>query len=293
MKKNMSKLAIASIAALSIFSVSVIANDTVKINADTTTVEDDQAAEETQYGLESGTISSIEKAEDGTYRITIENDNMGMVANFANAVMVFDQKDGSVKTMEDLEEGMEITFLVKANSPMTMSIPPMTSSVDAIVINAEDGLFMDHSIFNDELINSDNSLQLNISEETSILDLQGSKIRYSQDDVKGQECLVFYGATTRSIPAQTNPVTVVILSNEEEMPQTETDSEVAEATEDVLTEETTPLEERSVDEVAPTEEDVAAIELVGLRDLAEGLGYEVTWTANDQPVILEKEDQKN
>ena len=62
-----------------------------------------------------------------------------------------------------------------------------------------------------------NKLQLNISDETRILNMEGAKIKLSAADVKNRDALVFYDITTRSIPAQTTPSLVLLLPQAEEV----------------------------------------------------------------------------
>ena len=44
--------------------------------------------------------------------------------------------------------------------------------------------------------------------------MQGSRIRLTDADVKGQDALVFYDMMTMSLPAQTNPTFVLILGEQ-------------------------------------------------------------------------------
>ena len=57
-------------------------------------------------------------------------------------------------------------------------------------------------------------LQLNISEQTKIVDMAGSK-RYLHKSLKNQDCLCSIWCSNKSIPAQTNPVFVMILDKQE------------------------------------------------------------------------------
>ena len=50
--------------------------------------------------------------------------------------------------------------------------------------------------------------------KTPITNMQGSKIRLTDADVKGQDALVFYDFMTMSIPAQTTPSFVLILGEQ-------------------------------------------------------------------------------
>lgn len=252
--------------------------------------EETANSQEKAYNLVSGKVESITQ-EDGYKTISITNDNMGMVFTVEKDVFVVDSKDNSYKTLEDIKEGDEITALLKNDSVMTMSIPPMTPGAAGFVINSE-GSFVDVSVYNDELVNLENTLKLNIDEKTTITDITGSKKIFTADDVKNSEALVIYGASTRSIPAQTSPSFVMIVNNEElsadnteNLDKTET-SEI-EAT--PLTEATPVAETTPVADATPVK---SISSLVPIRQIADNTGFTIIWTANDKPVILEKDNKK-
>jgi len=100
--------------------------------------------------------------------------------------------------------------------------------------------------FDNGLVSEDNRLKLNISEETVITDLKGSRRIFTEADIKGSTAIVVYSMSTFSIPAQTTPERVVIVAE-------------------------------------------GKTEMVGLRAAAEKAGYEVKWTANDEPVVISKD----
>lgn len=279
MKKNIGKLILTTIIAASALSMSAFAEDTTVVGyGDPVSAETAETAAENGimlinetaetnpvevakgYTTKTGKITAItaETTEEGEFlTITTGEGVDGIVFTTSASTVVYDAKDGSVKTAKDLTEGMEITAVMPANSIMTMSIPPMTPSAMGFVINAE-GTSVMVGKFNDELVNEENKLALNISEETSIVSITGTKQGLTAEDIKGNDCLVIYGATTRSIPAQTSPIKVVIL------PTVENELTVKETKETVAT-------------------------TVALRDTAVAAGFEIKWTANDAPVVLEKD----
>lgn len=279
MKKNIGKLILTTIIAASALSMSAFAEDTTVVGyGDPVSAETAETAAENGimlinetaetnpvevakgYTTKTGKITAItaETTEEGEFlTITTGEGVDGIVFTTSASTVVYDAKDGSVKTAKDLTEGMEITAVMPANSIMTMSIPPMTPSAMGFVINAE-GTSVMVGKFNDELVNEENKLALNISEETSIVSITGTKQVLTAEDIKGNDCLVIYGATTRSIPAQTSPIKVVIL------PTVENELTVKETKETVAT-------------------------TVALREAAVAAGFEIKWTANDAPVVLEKD----
>lgn len=283
MKKNIGKLILTTIIAASALSMSAFAEDVTVVGyGDPVSVETAETAAENGimlinetaetnpvevakgYTTKTGKITAItaEITEEGEFlTITTGEGVDGIVFTTSASTVVYDAKDGSVKTAKDLTEGMEITAVMPANSIMTMSIPPMTPSAMGFVINAE-GTSVMVGKFNDELVNEENKLALNISEQTSIVSITGTKQVLTAEDIKGNDCLVIYGATTKSIPAQTSPIKVVILPT----------------TENELT-----VKEVAVERIEYTPSTVA------LRDAAVAAGFEIKWTANDAPVVLEKD----
>lgn len=279
MKKNIGKLILTTIIAASALSMSAFAEDTTVVGyGDPVSDETAETAAENGimlinetaetnpvevakgYTTKTGKITAItaETTEEGEFlTITTGEGVDGIVFTTSASTVVYDAKDGSVKTAKDLTEGMEITAVMPANSIMTMSIPPMTPSAMGFVINAE-GTSVMVGKFNDELVNEENKLALNISEETSIVSITGTKQVLTAEDIKGNDCLVIYGATTKSIPAQTSPIKVVIL------PTAENELTVKETKETVAT-------------------------TVALREAAVAAGFEIKWTANDAPVVLKKD----
>lgn len=209
------------------------------------------SAEETvsaQYLFVEGTVESVEAADEEGYVTVTLNDGLdGLVCHVPAGAFVVSSMNGTYSAVADLKAGDEVKAVLNGNAPMTMSLPPQTAGVVGFV--KMDGGSADLSVYNSELVNAGNSLKLNIGEETVITDLQGSRILRTAEDLKGKELLVCYNFSTRSIPAQTTPTFVMLLSAEE-----------------------------------------ASAEYVGLRSLAEGKGYTVTWTGHNNPILLEKED---
>lgn len=215
-----------------------------------------------QYRTIDGIVSAVEKIEDGLYSITIGDSENGIVV-LSQEVSVIDQNDLSFKTMEDIKVGMNISTVIDINAPTTMSLPPQTAGPVAFVIRQE-GKYINTSVFNDELISEDNYLQLNIKDTTVVTSIEDNKKALTADDVKGKEAIVLYGATTRSVPAQTTPDMVIVL------PQ---------------------IEMPAIDgEITETEDSEIVEKMIPLRETAEAKGYKVTWVSNDKPVTVTKGD---
>ena len=205
---------------------------------------------------------SSEEDEKGLRVVTIDNEQGGLRFVLDSMTPVLNRENSSLIQAGDLKEGMEIAVVYEANSPMGLSMPPYLGKVTAVVANTDKGFFV-VGHFDEELTDMKNSLKLNISAETSILNTMGTRQVMTAEDVKGQDAIVFYDITTRSIPAQTNPSLVMVL---------------AAAPEDTAVEPMGALPEK--EEEAP--------QLVPLRKTAETIGWEVKWQGKNKPVLMEK-----
>lgn len=213
----------------------------------------EEAVMESKYVLSAGKVVSISEARENGYRtVTLDNEQGGIVLHVPASAFVLSSNTGAYGSLEDLAEGDEVMAILDALAPTTLSLPPQTSGVAGLV--KMDGGNVDLSIYDEELVNRENSLKLNVGEKTVITDIRGSRMLFTAEDLKNSELLVLYGASTRSIPAQTTPTAVVIMNNE-----------------------------------AMAQEEASDVAMEGLRAVAEENGYKVTWTANDAPILLEKE----
>ncbi|WP_313528208.1 copper amine oxidase N-terminal domain-containing protein [Anaerotignum sp.] len=217
---------------------------------------------------EEGKVESVTASEDGSYEVVISNERGGLRFMISGKTVVVNREDGKYMTADKLTEGMQISVLYGANSPMGMSMPPFLGQVTAVVANADKGQFI-FGAFDEDLLSKKDMVILNISEDTVIQSTLGTKKVMTADDIKGKEALVFFDITTRSIPAQTNPSFVLIL--EEEAAAEEVTEEKEEVKEEIKTK--------------------TAEELVALRDTAEEKGYTVTWQGKNKPVLVEKDEQ--
>lgn len=266
MKKNLNKVLALTLAFTVVGSTAayaeVMKGETTATPVPISTEADDQA-EASAYISNTGKITEVADTEDGNKVFTMDNENGGLHFVVSPTTTIVDRETGSVITADKLTEGMEVAVIYGAMAPMGMSMPPYMGQVTAVVANADKGsISVGH--FNDDLLNEKDLLQLNISEDTTILTTLGTKSILSADDVKGKDAVVFYDITTRSIPAQTNPSLVLLLEEREA------------ATEDT--------EEAAVDTKS-----VEAPEMVALRDAAEAKGYSVKWQGKTAPVVLEKD----
>lgn len=273
MKKNLTKVMAMGMVLTMLGTATAFAEEPAVISAtESTSIETIMAeAQEAAFISQSGKVVSVEASfTEGVQLVTIDNEQGGLRFAVDSNTIVVNREDGAYLTAADLTEGMEVAVVYDAFGPMGMSMPPYLGQVTAVVANADAGFFtVGH--FDNDLTDMKNMLKLNISENTDIQNLQGARIRLTAEDVKGQDALVFYGATTRSIPAQTTPSFVLLLTNNEKTEGEMTGSRAAEVTDAA--------------EVTEAKEAV----MVPLRETAEANGYTVKWQGKTKPILLEKD----
>ena len=219
MKKNLTKVMAMGMVMTILAGTTAFANETMLIsenpNADKTIESVIAEAEASMYLTQEGKVTGVEaSATEGVSVVTIENEQGGLRFAVASNTIIIDRQDGFYMTADQLTEGMTVSVVYDMNSPMGMSMPPYLGNVTAVVANADFGsVAVGH--FDENLTDMKNMLQLNIdNERTPITNMQGSRIRLTDADVKGQDALVFYDMMTMSLPAQTTPSFVLILGEQ-------------------------------------------------------------------------------
>ncbi|HIW32136.1 MAG TPA: copper amine oxidase N-terminal domain-containing protein [Candidatus Paenibacillus intestinavium] len=232
--------------------------------AQITVLDNKEIVEETpevkaDYAEVRGTIKSINPAGiDGKQQLVevqLDKDNI-VYLNVSDLTFV-DEK---------FEVGAEIIAFYNANAPMIMIYPPRYN-VSAVALVKEDRQIMVDR-FDSTLKNSTGNLVLNIGKDTKVLTADGKSYEGSLQD---KNLFIEYTITTKSIPAQTTPVRVVVLEDE-----------------------AAPIEEKSIVIDGQTVEAPAAyadengVVMVPIRAIAEALGYEVGWENKTQGITLGK-----
>ncbi|SDZ10665.1 Copper amine oxidase N-terminal domain-containing protein [Proteiniborus ethanoligenes] len=196
--------------------------------------------------------------------VSLENEGeITAVFNIFDDTPIVDQASKEALKGPELKNGQKIIGYYRKDMPMLMIYPPMISPDLVIVKDQEDKDFIKYSYFNEELVSEDNFLKLNVSDETIITDQYGEKL--GVEDLYNKDLVVFYSATTKSIPAQTNPSKIIILSKKS-----------SESSEFI-----------DIDEVIKAEsykED--GITMIPLRKIAEALEYKVEWNNESRSVLL-------
>lgn len=105
-----------------------------------------------------------------------------------------------------LRQGMHMVAFYDANAPVPLIYPPQYQV--SVVAQQMPGETITYDFFDQNLLNSDGTLKLNIARTTEIITPNGQIFNCS---LQNRMMIVFYGSTTRSIPAQTTPRKLIVM----------------------------------------------------------------------------------
>ncbi len=145
-----------------------------------------------------GTIRNISRGTDCCSQMLALRTGNGIV-NFMvdSATMVID----SVQ----LWTGMRVTAFYDSSLPVPLIYPPQYRAQIVTLTGRNEQVILKR--FNRNLVASDRSLQLNISDQTLVQTVNGQRFDCSPGN---QDLLVYYSVTTRSIPPQTTPERIIV-----------------------------------------------------------------------------------
>lgn len=150
-----------------------------------------------------GKLGKIEKHDNGTLYTTIEQGDETFSLYIEESTLVLDNQGKEA----ELKEGAKFTAFVDKNKPMLAIYPPRYTPEVLVVETADFGI-VEVGTFDKDFVNKENTLKLNLSDETVVTNVAGDKL--SHDAIVGKEAIVLYGPATFSIPAQTNPYRVIV-----------------------------------------------------------------------------------
>lgn len=107
---------------------------------------------------------------------------------------------------KQLAVGMTATFYYRADAPAPLIFPPQFNAV--VVVAEQEGKFVYVGNFDEELISTDASLQLNMEGSVEVVTTNNQKFL---GNLMNRDMVVIYRNSTRSIPAQTTPDKIVVL----------------------------------------------------------------------------------
>ena len=159
---------------------------------------------QSNFNSYTGKVKSIKESETQKgSKLVIVEDNQGGEAHFII------NKNTYFVNAKEIKEGLSITGYYDATKPMIM-IYPAQYTVDAIVVgDMKETVKVD--LFDDNLISKDNQLKINVDKDTDVISQDGEKYK---GKLNNKNLVVIYDIATKSIPAQTRPIKVVVLDKE-------------------------------------------------------------------------------
>ncbi|MEW8973571.1 MAG: stalk domain-containing protein [Tissierellaceae bacterium] len=253
-------------ACLSLSPMVAMAEDAVKSNTDI--VSENEKQETPNYIEFKGKITNI-NSNDKTFSILVENDKDKLIAHIVDDVILLDDSTLDFIDKEDLEEGMEISMFYSKDTIMLMSYPGQLKPDSIVVRSSKDFTGIKVDKFDKDLVSEDNMLKLNINEGVEVVDREGNKL--SKEDILNKDLLVFFTASTKSIPAQTTPEKIIVIKNNEPTVFNKV----------IINDEEIKLEDHMY-------KNKDGIVMMPLREIAEKLGYKLVWNKDDSSIELTK-----
>lgn len=249
------------------------------------------------------TVVKTDSDVDGIIKTTTDVNNKDDQNNTVNLkitddTLVYDNL-GNKKALSDLTDGSKITVFTGSYEP-TPLILPVQYTANVIIINGdkEGNVNVDTYLADEEgYTNAANNLNIAAADDTKIVDKDEKEYK---GDLDKNDLIVFYGASTKSIPAQTTPTKVVVLGENEfalkqiEAAKNATPAPTA-APETTVAPEVTEAPQVSyagLVNVVIGDKNVSDVyakyntTMVPLREVAEAAGFTVTWDAENRAVIL-------
>lgn len=249
------------------------------------------------------TVVKTDSDVDGIIKTTTDVNNKDDQNNTVNLkitddTLVYDNL-GNKKALSDLTDGTKITVFTGSYEP-TPLILPVQYTANIIIINGdkEGNVNADTYLADEEgYTNAANTLNIATADDTKIVDKDEKEYK---GDLDKNDLIVFYGVSTKSIPAQTTPTKVVVLGKNEialkqiEAAKNATPAPTA-APETTVAPEATEAPQVSyagLVNVVIGDKNVSDVyakdntTMVPLREVAEAAGFTVTWDAENRAVIL-------
>lgn len=176
-------------------------NDAKQISASLSPRGETNAKKQVYFNSITGTVKSItdsETSKDIKY-VLVENEN----GEEANIVI---SKDTYILNNAEVTVGKVVTGFYASNTPMLMIYPPQYKTEVLVVGNMDQ--IVKYDVFDKDLISSDKSLKLSISDKTEIVSQDGKAF---EGELANRKLVVLYGVSSKSIPAQTNPSKIIVL----------------------------------------------------------------------------------
>ncbi|HLR69160.1 MAG TPA: hypothetical protein VK105_18910 [Virgibacillus sp.] len=158
-----------------------------------------------QFKAFSGTVVSMndlhssEYGEGCTKMIALQNAE-GAQVNFILMPSTY------VVNQDMIAIGDAVTGYYNANAPAILIYPPQYQALIMVKEQVHENIKVGY--FNSDLISNDHQLKLNIHPYTQIITTNGQSFT---GNIVNRTLIVIYGASTKSIPAQTTPYKIIVL----------------------------------------------------------------------------------
>jgi hypothetical protein len=243
---------------------------------ETMPIGDKQVENQSYYNSFTGTVKKITDVEgvDGSKHMLVENAEGG-IANFAVST------DTYLANAIEITEGSTITGYFEANAPMIL-IYPAQYNIKVVTANQpkDENTMVD--LFDKDLVSADHSLRLNKSDQTTVVSQDGKAF---EGELANRKLVVSYGASTRSIPAQTTPTKIVVLFEKALPPIHQLkDEEMATMIGDVSSMEVV-VNDKIIKAPAAFINEGGKV-MVPLRAIAEALDYDITWNNKLKSIMI-------
>lgn len=136
----------------------------------------------------------------GCYKLMSVDNGFGSYVNFVVSPTTYFVDQVMVRV------GDRVTGYYDANAPVPLIFPPQYRALVMVKETSFQNVKVD--FFNNMLVSSDGTLQLNLSPFTPILLENGQQ--FTKIPVN-RNLIVIYGITTKSIPAQTTPYKIIVM----------------------------------------------------------------------------------
>ncbi|MDF2924896.1 MAG: copper amine oxidase-like protein [Paenibacillaceae bacterium] len=289
-KKWLTGILSAAVLSLSAAGVHAAENAIMPVNPIQGQIEQSQPAiqpqdqiEQARFNSFTGTVKEIHPApvaegtaDKGRTYVLVE-DQAGGLVNFlvtADTYMVTDAK---------LAVGATVTGFYDATLPVIMIYPPQYEAVVLAVDFPQDqSIKVDR--FDGHLVSADNQLKLNLADDTKIILPDGQNY---EGELANRNLAVIYDVSTKSIPAQTTPLKVIVLPEAATPPVQAEPGEANHGSTGHITGMPIVVNGNLITAPAPyTAGDGTA--MVPLRAIAEALGFTVTWDEASWSVTLDQ-----
>jgi hypothetical protein len=136
----------------------------------------------------------------GCYKLMSVEDGYGAMVNFVVTPTTYFVEHVMVKV------GDKVTGFYDGNAPVPLIFPPRFQAIVMARNTPYENVKVDY--FNNQLVSSDNKLKLNIAPYTPVV-LENAQA--FTNNPANRNLIVIYGATTKSIPAQTTPYKIIVM----------------------------------------------------------------------------------